>query len=361
MNYAHLSLVAVFVTVGLFSVASAQEDDASGFDFDTMDDITHCSDPQPNPTLIADPAFPAVEPPRCSFNHHGQIEVIGDGVEAVHYFAEADDVTWHFVTAGDPANPTIVFIHGLPDTWFTWHNQIAALSDEYYIVALDQMGYGQTEKSLNLDFSHPSMAQKMTAFLDEIGVDQFHMVGHDRGSVSGDYLLNELGMDARVLTYVRMQQSFNEPHGEPRPPHDVFGTARGVVLFRSSQTIAGSYTVEGGYVATEIPQEEYDRLEYEFAIEGTAEAVSQYFHTTNFDIEEDDRYDFLFKRMSMPVLILQGALDPGQRPEEYENSLDFLMNPNSQVVILETAAHFPQSELPDEVSDNIRSFIQANS
>ncbi len=63
-----------------------------------------------------------------------------------------------------------------------------------------------------------------------------------------------------------------------------------VVLFRSSATIAGSYRLEGGHVTVEIPQEEYDHLEYEFAIEGTAEAASQYFATTNLDIEEQARW-----------------------------------------------------------------------
>ena len=45
-------------------------------------------------------------------NAHGEIEMLGD-VEATHWYAEADGITWHFVTTGDPSNEPFVLVQFL--------------------------------------------------------------------------------------------------------------------------------------------------------------------------------------------------------------------------------------------------------
>ena len=39
-------------------------------------------------------------------NAHGEIEILGD-VEATHWYADADGITWHFVTVGDPSKRAV--------------------------------------------------------------------------------------------------------------------------------------------------------------------------------------------------------------------------------------------------------------
>lgn len=297
--------------------------------------------------------YPLVRPPLYSSNQHGEVEILPRGTEAVHWFAEAGGVSWHFVTAGDPCNDPVLLIHGLPESWYAFHNQIAALAGDYYVIAIDMKGYGQSDKRRGLDYSNPAMAKELACLIDHLGLQSFHIVSHDRGSVLADYLTEVPGMSSRILRYVRMQQSGCEPHGYPRPPHKIFGSWFGVLLFRSRGFVKSVYRSE--YVVHPISDEEIQRLDYEFKYHGVAECVSDNFKTTSFDFELQERLERLFQHMTMPVLFLQGGLDIGQHPSEYERIGEFVRNASLQIV---EAGHFLHLERPDEVSLAIQNFLQ---
>ncbi|MBX9639573.1 MAG: hypothetical protein K2X97_07570 [Mycobacteriaceae bacterium] len=57
-------------------------------------------------------------------NRDGETERLG-AVSVVHRFVDApgdsESVRWHFVESGSPSDPTVVFLHGLPDSWWQWH------------------------------------------------------------------------------------------------------------------------------------------------------------------------------------------------------------------------------------------------
>src|SRR5215813_12055522 len=61
-------------------------------------------------------------------------------------YADSGGVKIHYAALGDKKNPLIVMIHGFPDFWYTWRDQMAALSSEYYVVAIDQRGYNLSDK-----------------------------------------------------------------------------------------------------------------------------------------------------------------------------------------------------------------------
>lgn len=314
---------------------------------------THRGIPKANPKITDDLKYEGSPPPPYSNNVHGEIETLKSGVDVTHWFVESDGVKWHFVTAGNPSNQPVLFLHGLPDSWYSFHHQITAVSEKYYALSFDMLGYGQSDKRLTLDYTLPSMAENFTKLLDKLGIDSFHLVSHDRGSVLADNLTAVNGMHKRIKSYVRMQQSANEPHGDPKPPHDIFASEIGVALFKSEGSV-WPYNKQSGYVTVDIPEDEFSRIKHEFLYEGVAEAVSKYFQTTNFDIELAARHDQLFGTMTMPVLFLQGICDPGQHPEEYENTADFVANGRVQFI---DAGHFLHMEKPEAVSDAIISFI----
>jgi pimeloyl-ACP methyl ester carboxylesterase len=67
-----------------------------------------------------------------------------------HGFADSQGVKIHYAALGDRRNPLILMIHGFPDFWFTWRNQMEALSKDYYAVAIDQRGYNLSDKPTGL-------------------------------------------------------------------------------------------------------------------------------------------------------------------------------------------------------------------
>ncbi|MEO1055692.1 MAG: alpha/beta fold hydrolase [Actinomycetota bacterium] len=290
--------------------------------------------------------------PRGAENAHGEVEVI-DGVEFTHWYADADGIIWHFVTTGDPNNEPLVFVHGFPESWYTFHHQMGDLSNDFYCIAVDTLGNGQSDKRLDLNYRYSAIAASLATMLDTIGVDRFNLGGHDRGSVISDHLLNIDGMESRVLRYVRMQQSANEPHGDPQPPHDVFAQPWFPTLMKWTGFPRVAYAA-GGYRVEGITKEVLDRLDYEVKFTGVAEASPRQFDHTGLQQELDDRHSMLFAKMTMPVLFLQGRLDPGQHVEEYKNTPDFVTNGRVQFL---DGNHFFQLEVPDEASAAMREFL----
>ena len=303
--------------------------------------------------ITADMRYPSPATlPLGAENAHGEIEMLND-VEATHWYADAEGITWHFVTTGNPKNEPLVFVHGFPESWFTFHNQMRDLSDQYYCIAVDVIGNGQSDKRLDLDYRYSAIAASLAKLLDSIGLNQFNLVGHDRGSVISDNLLNVEGMEQRVLRYVRMQQSANEPHGDPKPPHKLFASSWFPMLMRWTGFPRLAYAASS-YRVVDIAPEVLTRLDHECKFNGVAEASPRQFHTTSFEQELADRHAFLFAKMTMPVLFLQGRLDPGQHPEEYENTSNFVMNGRVQFI---DGNHFFQLGAPAATTTAMRDFL----
>ncbi|MEM7133629.1 MAG: alpha/beta hydrolase [Chloroflexota bacterium] len=309
-------------------------------------------------TITTDMRYPQPsEYPLGAENAHGEIEMIGGSektVEATHWYADADGITWHFVTAGDPSNEPFVLLHGFPESWYTFHNQIRDLSDQFYCIAVDTLGNGQSDKRLDLDYRYSAIAASLANLLDTIGIERFNIGGHDRRAVISDHLLNVDGMERRVLRYVRMQQSANEPHGDPKPPHKVFASSWFPNLMRWTGFPRLAYAASA-YRVKDITPEVLTRIDYEVKFNGIAEASPRQFDHTSLEQELADRHNFLFAKMTMPVLFLQGKHDPGQHPEEYENTPDFVTNGRVQFV---DGNHFFQlGDSAEEATTAMRAFL----
>src|SRR6476620_6684346 len=60
-------------------------------------------------------------------------------------YAEVGDVTLHYVEAGD--GPLVVLLHGFPEFWYGWREQIAPLVKAgFRVVAPDLRGYNLSSK-----------------------------------------------------------------------------------------------------------------------------------------------------------------------------------------------------------------------
>jgi pimeloyl-ACP methyl ester carboxylesterase len=74
---------------------------------------------------------------------------------------------------------TILLLHGWPQTAHIWRHVIPALSSQYRILAPDLPGLGTSPYAEQYDTGH--IAQLIKTYLDEQGVHQCHVVGHDIG------------------------------------------------------------------------------------------------------------------------------------------------------------------------------------
>ena len=85
-------------------------------------------------------------------------------------------------TAGDPANPAIIFLHGFPESHRTWRHQMAHFSDRFYCIAPDQRGYRGTSKPQEVEaYTADKLTADIFALADALDVQNFTIAGHDWG------------------------------------------------------------------------------------------------------------------------------------------------------------------------------------
>ncbi|MEM6318508.1 MAG: alpha/beta hydrolase [Bacteroidota bacterium] len=293
--------------------------------------------------------YPAATPPKGSFNRHGELEFLGKNVFGIHWFVEVEGSVWHVVTAGYPHKSPILMVHGFPESWWGFEQQMVDLAKDYYVISVDQLGYGQSDKRLSQDLTHQGVAKSLMKLMDKMDIDKFDLVSHDRGSCIADNMMAVSGANERVTNWIRMQQSFNEPHGLPRPSHENLAHAEN---YKNGTMITATYN--SAWVSMQFTPEHMDRLYKEFGTEGIAEAVAKTYNTS-FDIELDHRMKNLVQHMTMPILFLQATKDPAQREEEYARSPDFVKDGYVQFV---EANHFSATEAAEAVSEAIRDFIE---
>jgi len=116
-----------------------------------------------------------------------------------HGYADNNGVKIHYATIG--SGPLVVMIHGFPDFWYSWRHQMAALSDSYQVVAIDQRGYNLSDKPKgkeNYDMS--LLVEDVRAVLRHFHQDRAVIVGHDWGGrVAWGFALKYPEMTSRLI------------------------------------------------------------------------------------------------------------------------------------------------------------------
>ncbi len=91
------------------------------------------------------------------------------------------------VEAGEQTRPTLVFIHGYPDTKELWEKVLQRLAPRYHVVAYDVRGAGESSaprRPAAYDFER--LADDLEAVIGAVADGRpVHLVGHDWGAIQG--------------------------------------------------------------------------------------------------------------------------------------------------------------------------------
>src|SRR5688572_11021897 len=78
--------------------------------------------------------------------------------------------------------PTLIFLHGFPESHRTWRHQMAHFSDRFRCIAPDQRGYRGSSKPREVSAYTPDkLIGDVFQLADALNVDRFTIVGHDWG------------------------------------------------------------------------------------------------------------------------------------------------------------------------------------
>lgn len=97
-------------------------------------------------------------------------------------YAQIGGVRLHYAAAGD-GERLVVLLHGFPECWFSWRYQIAALSDEYTVVAPDLRGYNLSDKPARAsDYEIEKLVDDVCGLIRHFGRERAAVIGHDWGA-----------------------------------------------------------------------------------------------------------------------------------------------------------------------------------
>ena len=83
------------------------------------------------------------------------------------------------------SGPIVLLIHGITTYSFVWRQIIPQLARAYDVISLDLLGCGASDKPLDVSYSLTAHAERLKVFVDALGIDKFHLVGHDLGGGIG--------------------------------------------------------------------------------------------------------------------------------------------------------------------------------
>ena len=131
---------------------------------------------------------------------------VWDRVE--HGHVDSGGVKIHYATLGQ--GPLVVMVHGFPDFWYSWRHQMAALSDSYQVVAIDQRGYNQSDKPAGREqYELSRLVADLKAVVEHFKQPRAVIVGHDWGG----YVAWTFAMQHPELTERLIICNFPHPRG----------------------------------------------------------------------------------------------------------------------------------------------------
>ncbi|SOB80601.1 SDR family oxidoreductase [Streptomyces sp. 1331.2] len=107
---------------------------------------------------------------------------------------------------GDPAAPTVLLVHGYPDTHAVWDDIAADLARDHHVVRYDVRGAGESGVPADRDgYRLERLAEDLLAVADAVSPDRpVHLVAHDWGSIQSWEAVTTPGAEQRIASYTTM-------------------------------------------------------------------------------------------------------------------------------------------------------------
>jgi NAD(P)-dependent dehydrogenase (short-subunit alcohol dehydrogenase family)/pimeloyl-ACP methyl ester carboxylesterase len=108
---------------------------------------------------------------------------------------------------GDPGQPTVILVHGYPDSKEVWSEVAPRLADRFHVVLYDVRGHGRSTapKPLRGGFTLEKLTDDFLAVVDAVSPDRpVHLVGHDWGSVQSWEFATVKRTEGRIASFTSM-------------------------------------------------------------------------------------------------------------------------------------------------------------
>ena len=91
-----------------------------------------------------------------------------------------EEINVRYAELGDPTNPPVVLLHGVPENLQAWYAVAPLLAEKYHVLALDWPGFGGSDPLTSPeDYTSRRFAEVIVDFLDSLDIRQASLVATD--------------------------------------------------------------------------------------------------------------------------------------------------------------------------------------
>ena len=276
-----------------------------------------------------------------------------DAVE--HHSIDNDGVDIHYVTLGGEG-PTILFVHGFPDFWYTWRHQMAALSGDFKTVAMDTRANNKSGKPQGVEnYSMEFLLSDVEAVIDDLGADDVVLVGHDwGGAIAWRFAMLHPGrVNKLVICNLTHPRGYMTVRRNATPEQKA---ATNYIAEFQKPDAASRFnpqmlaTMIAGRSGDEVKQRYLEAFERSY-IDG----MLNYYRAAWSRLEggQEELPD-----LQMPVLQFHGLKDRAVDKDGLRDTWDWIAKDYTLVTLPETG-HWVQGEAPDMVSTTMQWWLKA--
>jgi pimeloyl-ACP methyl ester carboxylesterase len=283
-----------------------------------------------------------------------------------HRTVRANGIQLHIAEVG--SGPLVLFLHGFPQFWWAWRQQLTDLADAgFRAVAVDLRGFGASDKPPR-GYDAPNLAADIAQLVTALGERDAMLVGNDLGGLLAWTVAAQQPRVARRLAIIgaahpmRLRQALiTDPRGQGRASSYAIGSFQ---LPRRPETKLG----EDGYVRELFDRwtgprwrgtpgyvADVERYAQALRIHPVAHCALEYYRWLLRSQIRPDGYRYVRTMrhpIQVPVLQLHGGADRCILPRTAQGSGSYVTG-DYEWHQLEGVGHFPHNEAPDRVSSEL--------
>ena len=101
---------------------------------------------------------------------------------------QVDRYQLSYTTAGRDNSPPLILIHGWMSHRDVWAGTMKVLKFSHRCIAIDLLGFGDSPKPEDSDYSIPAQARRVLELADALELEDFALIGHSMGAQIALYL-----------------------------------------------------------------------------------------------------------------------------------------------------------------------------
>ncbi len=273
-----------------------------------------------------------------------------------------DRVALHVTSTGE--GPPVLLLHGWPQTSHAWRPLMPLLADRYRLIAPDLPGLGDSTRPVD-GYDKRSLAGHLVELCDALGLERFHLVGHDWGGPTAFALACLQPDRVRTLTVLDVTLPGIGPdfsQGGRRWHHAFHRTPdlpEALVQGRERAYLSWFYQAFS-WQPDAIRPEAIDDYVRCYSALGALRAGFAYYRSMPLDAADNRALHESGFRLPMPVLALGGArTEANGRAEEPLESLRLIAD-DVRGGAIPDCGHFIPEEQPQLLAQQLLPFFDAH-